>query len=337
MKRIGAVLVIAIAVSCSNKDDVDKLNFLKRGNQAYQEANYDVAVRFYDEALAIDSAFVDALNNRGLAEMEQGLNDEAIYSFNSALQIKPDYAEAQLNYIKANLAVGQFYASLDGLLSLEKIWPDSSIIYFTRGLVYHDMKDDSRAMENFALALELDSGNIEISINIANINYHNKEYERAIELLKVAITKDAGNAQSYNVLAMCYAGLNDYATAENIIATAISLDRDDPYILNNQGFIAMRLDNEAEAEKLFIQSMKRDPYNGWVYRNLGLLRLAQENPEEAERMLSRAYSIDPEIDSLEIVYLDLLLARHKYLKACEIINSKPRLKELYKATISNCK
>ena len=336
MKRIGALLLLTFAISCSNKDNVDKLNFLKRGNMAYQEQNYAAAIRYYDEALAIDSAFVDALNNRGLAEMAQGLNDEAIYSFNTAIQLKPDYAEAQLNYIKANLAVGQYYASLDGLESLAKLWPDSSIIFFTRGLVYHEMKEDDKAMSSFKEALALDPTNIEITVNIANIEYHNKNYEKAIELLKTAIAKDANNAQSYNVLAMCYAGMNDYETAAGIIATAVSLDREDAYILNNQGFIALRLNNQAEAEKLFIQSMKRDPYNGWVYRNLGLLRLAEGNEAEAERMLSRAYTIDPAIDGLQQVYLNLLIKRENFPKACEIINNDQELLKQYAGILENC-
>ena len=329
-------MLIVILGGCSNKDDVNKLNFLKRGNQAYEEGNYEVAVRFYDEALAIDSAFVDALNNRGLAEMAQGLNDEAIFSFNTALQLKPDYAEAQLNYIKANLAVGQFYASLDGLEALEKIWPDTSIIYFTRGLVYHDMADDEAAMQNFTRAQELDPDNVEIIINIANIHYHNKAYDRAIGLLKTAIASDAGNAQSYNVLAMCYAGQNDFVTAAEAIATAISLERNDPYILNNNGYIAFKQGNLAEAEKLFIQSMQRDPYNGWVYRNLGLLRIEQENYEEAERLLARAYSIDPAIENLAGDYLNLLIQVENYPKACAIIEDNPGMREKYSSVLAKC-
>jgi tetratricopeptide (TPR) repeat protein len=336
MMRIGVLFLIFIAMACSNKEDVAKLNFLKRGNQAYQEQNFDAAIRYYNEALAVDSSFVDALNNRGLAEMAMGLNDEAIFSFNTALQFKPDYAEAQFNYVKANLAVGQFYASLEGLEGLEKIWQDSSIIHFTRGLVYHDMKNDEQAMASFNKASALDPDNVEISINIANVHYHMGQYNEAIALLKEAIVREAGNAQAYNILAMCYVGLNDFESAAGVIATAVSLDREDPYILNNQGYIALKQEDLGEAEKLFIQSMKRDPYNGWVYRNLGLLRLAQDNFEDAERMLGRAYDTDPTIDNLNFDYAEILIRQENYGKLCQLLESDSLLASTYASEKTKC-
>ena len=318
MKRLLLILLLFDLFSCSSKDDVNKLNFLKRGNQAYSDENNKTAIRLYNEAIEIDSAFVDAWNNRGLAEMAENLNDEAIFSFNQALRYKPDYAEAQLNYVKANLAVGQYYAALDGLESLDQLWPDSSIVHFTRGLVYFELQDDSTAMLNFVTAWEKDSDNVEARVNMANIHYQNKNYSDAIDILKEVIIEDAGNSDAYNILAMCYSGMNDNEKALDAIELAIKLEPKNAYILNNKGYILMSLGRLDEADKLFVQSMKRDPYNGWVYRNLGLLRIEQEKNEEAERLLGKAFSIDPGIDDLAIDYFNLLLTNGKKAQACDL-------------------
>ena len=116
---------LLVLVSCSDKRDIDKLNFLKKGNQAYESNSLNEAIRFYDEAIAKDSAFVDAWNNKGLAQMQQAKYDEAIYSFDRAVEYKPDYGEALLNNAHANLAVHQHFAALEQLAQLEKIFVNS--------------------------------------------------------------------------------------------------------------------------------------------------------------------------------------------------------------------
>ena len=60
-----------ILISCNSKIDADKLKFLKRGNQAYENNSLKDAIRFYNDALAKDSLYVDAWNNKGLVLMKQ--------------------------------------------------------------------------------------------------------------------------------------------------------------------------------------------------------------------------------------------------------------------------
>ena len=321
MKRTGIVILVVLGIGCSNKSEVDKLNFLKRGNMAYSDGNASEALRYYNEALKIDSAFVDAWNNRGLAEMQQNLFDEAIFSFEKAIRYKPDYTEALLNSVKANIKVHQHYAALSSLENLQQLWGDSSIIFFTRGLIYHDMKKNELAMENLKLAWDKDSTNIETLINIANVHYHNKEYATAVRLLQQALIKDADNPMAYNILGMAYAETGKLEEALTTIELASSFNKRDPYISNNRGYILIKLDSLNAAEEELIRSMKLDPYNPWVYRNLGLLRVAQENYSEAERMLARAYEMDPLIENISYDYIDVLLQTNNYDQACAIAKS----------------
>lgn len=320
--RAGVYFLVVTFIfnSCSSKTDVDKLNFLKRGNMAYEDNDPGQAIRFYNEALAKDSTFVDAWNNRGLAEMKLGLFDEAIFSFNMAIARKPDYAEAFLNAAQANLAVHQHYAALDQLVALEKIWPDTSIIYFTRGLIYHDMKEDDEALESFEEARKRNKDNAEILVNMANINYHNMRSEEAIALIRESLVIDAAQPQAYNILAMTYADMGEFTEALIAINQAGSLDDQDAYIVNNKGYILFKMGRIDECESYFIQSMKLDPYNGWVYRNIGLLRFEQGDYAEAVRMFEKAVGFD---SSIKDIYLELAKAWYKHgdsSKACDYLD-----------------
>ncbi|HHL52461.1 MAG TPA: tetratricopeptide repeat protein, partial [Flammeovirgaceae bacterium] len=134
---ISGIIWLYWATGCSSKE-ADKLRFLERGNQAYEKKDYDKALFFYKEALLKDSAFAEAWNNKGLALMQLQRYDAAIEAFNRALASKPGYGEALLNNIKANLAVRQYFAALELTDRLDRVWPDSGIVAFTRGLVYMD-------------------------------------------------------------------------------------------------------------------------------------------------------------------------------------------------------
>ena len=317
MRSSLLIISLILLYACGNKADSDKLNFLKKGNLAFEEGNSKEALRFYDEALMIDSTFVDAWNNRGLAEMNLALFDEAIYSFNQAIRYKPEYATAYLNYVKANLAVKQYYAALEGIDQLEKYWADSSINHFTRGLVYHDMGNDEEAMKSFQRTWSLDSTNSETLVNMANIYYHNTNYVSAIDLVKEALAMNANNPSAYNILAMCYVGIDALPEALQAINTAYTLDKNDAYILNNLGYINYQIGKYTEAEEHLISSMKMDPYNAWLYRNLGLLRWQQGELGEAERYLSKAFQMEPELDNLLNDYIEILKTNGNTAKICD--------------------
>ena len=318
------LIFLFVVLGCTDKKDIDKLNFLKKGNLAYTNNNLNEAIRFYNEAIAKDSVFVDAWNNKGLAQMKQAKYDEAIYSFDRAVEYKPDYGEALLNNARANLAVHQHFAALEQLAQLAEVWPDTSLLYFTQGLIHNEMGQTSTALADFIKARKSDSANAEILVNIANIYYHQHQADSAINYLQQALKINASQPHAYNILAMVYSYKEQYEDALTAINTAISLDKHDAFFVNNKGFILLQLENLEDSEENIIQSMKMDPYNGWVYRNLGLLRYAQKNYSEAARLLEKALDIDK---SIENIYADLAVAYFKIgdkKKACEVLSAAPQ-------------
>jgi tetratricopeptide (TPR) repeat protein len=338
MYRIFLISALLVNLySCGSKTDADKLRFLEKGNSAFGNNDMSEAIRFYEEALAKDSSFVDAWNNKGLALMRQTNYDEAIYCFNQALHYKPDYAEALLNNARANLAVHQYFAAFDLLDELSAIWPDTSIIYFTKGLIHADMAEPRQALADFRHALSLDSLNAEVWVNIANIYYHQQLPDSAILNIKKALILEPGQPQAYNILAMVYAYQEQYKDALKAINTAISFNRHDAYFVNNKGFILLKMDSLEQAEENIIQSMKMDPYNGWVYRNLGLLRYARGNITEASRLLEKAMKIDDKIDH---IYPDLARTYSDMGdidKACALLLTAPKDTETASLISKLCK
>lgn len=328
--RFFIPLIIVFIVSCGDKNETDKLRFLTRGNAAYNNNDLEEALRFYDEAIGKDSLFVDAWNNKGLALMKQQQYDAAIYCFDRAIEYKPSYGGAILNNAKANLAVHQYYGALDLLNQLNKVWPDTSLLFFTKGLVHAEMGEKEAALGDFRMAYRADTNNAEPLVNMANIYYHHHQNDSARLYLKQALQLDASQPVAYNILAMIYADQEKYDEALVAIDTAISYKKDDAYFINNRGYILLKLGRLQEAEEAIVQSMKLDPYNGWVYRNLGLVRYAQQDYKEAVRLLSRAMKMD---ESIENIYLDLAGAYYKNGQAdqaCDLFAKAPMTSQIIK-------
>ncbi|MEN8248228.1 MAG: tetratricopeptide repeat protein [Bacteroidota bacterium] len=317
-KKVWIILFIVSLIGCGSKSDSDKLNFLKKGNIAYDNSEYNSALRYYNEGIKIDSTFVDIWNNKGLTLMKLERYDEAIYCFNKAISFKPEYGEALLNSARANLEVHQHFAALEQLERLSKVWPDTSLLPFTAGLIYADMGKNKEAIAEFKSALEKDSSNVETLVNLANLYYKSSELDTAIFCIERAMMLDASHPEAHNVLAMVYVEQEFYTDAYQTIMGAESLDSN-PYILNNKGYILYKLNRLDEAEEAVEQSMKMDPYNVWVYRNLGLIKEAKGLMTDAVRLLEKAFSMN---NSIENIHLDL--ARVQYNsgnapRACEVL------------------
>ncbi len=62
-----------------------------------EQGRLEEAVASYEQALRLKPDYAEAHNNLGIALMEQGRLEEAVASYEQALRVKPDYAEAHNN------------------------------------------------------------------------------------------------------------------------------------------------------------------------------------------------------------------------------------------------
>ena len=64
----------------------------RRGISHYELFEYEVAIKCFDQAIEVDSKFINAWYNKGISLVKLGRLDEAVYCYNVALEINPaDY------------------------------------------------------------------------------------------------------------------------------------------------------------------------------------------------------------------------------------------------------
>ena len=304
MKRIYILLFCVVQLSCSTSED-DKLRFLKKGNVAFQNNNTADALRYYDEALKIDSAYIDAYYNSGLVMASMDKYDEAIGLYSKAIDIAPEFTPALFARATSHYLVKQDFAALNDIKILRTYWQDSAKVDFLEGLVYTQQERYLNALESFRAAQLLSPENQEITVNLGNTLYELGQFDEAKEILSQRFIIDHEQAVAYNTRGLIALAEGFPARANFFLDSALTLAPAEAYFLNNKGQVLYELNLLQEAETFYDRSMKLDPYNPWVYYNKGRLQMAMGNNTHALRLLDRANNLrsDPEIKlALIMVY-----------------------------------
>ncbi|MDH5368181.1 MAG: tetratricopeptide repeat protein [Cyclobacteriaceae bacterium] len=317
--RYQIILVsILLLVACnSNKKESDKQRFLIKGNDALSRQEYKEALRYYSGALALDSCYVDALNNIGIVYFESRKFGESVKYYDAALQCQPEYWDAYLNRASAFYELNELYRALDDLEYLQRKIPDSSKVYFGLGLVNTKLRKFNDAIIAFDEALEIDNLNAEILVNRGTVRYYLKEFELAENDLRAALAMDSLEANGYNALALLYSDMKQYDKALELVNKALVIEKNQPYFLNNRGYIHLQMDKIEEAEKDINGSIVFDPQNGWAFRNKGLLYMKKGNYKAAIAAMERAIQLDDFIDKIYLYLGNAYQMDKEINNACE--------------------
>jgi len=299
--RIHIVAIVVVLIICGCEDKESRLQgFLVKGNEEINKGDTEKALYYYSEALKLDSCFVDALNNAGTIHHKAHRLKEAIATYSKAIDCKPEYSQAWFNRANSYYESGEFYNALQDIAHLTKATPDSSLVYFLKGLVLVKLADYPKSVEAFEMASKLGYPKlIECRINIATSRVFMKQYDVAKSELKACLEIDEKLPQVYNSLSLIAIEQKDFKDAIKQANKGLELAPGEPYLLNNRGFAHIGLGNLDEAQKDINESIVADPYNSWAYRNKGLLELKRKNYSEAERLLRKAKEMDPNTERVD--------------------------------------
>lgn len=210
---------------------------------AYNESGmYQEAIESYNQAIRINPDDADAHNNLGLAYSNLGMYQEAIKSLTQALLINPDYAGAHNNLGMVYGKLGMYREAIESLKQALLITPDYAGVHMNLGVAYRKLG----------------------------------MYQEAIEYSKQAIRINPDYADAHNCLGLAYAESGLYQEAIDAYKFALRIKPDLAVAYNNLGLLYAKLGmhkEEIEAYKLAIRikpDLAEAHYNiGYTYLILG--------------------------------------------------------------------
>ena len=261
---------------------------------------FEEAIASYDKAIEFKPDKDEAWNNRGIALSDLGKFEEAIASYDKAIEFKPDYDAAWNNRGIALSDLGRFEEAIASYDKAIEIKPDYDAAWNNRGNALKDLGRFEEAITSYDKAIEFKPDKDEAWNNRGNALSDLGKFEEAIASYDKAIElKPDYDAAWYNRgIALSDLGLN--SRFEEAIASydkAIELKPDFDAAWNNRGVALSDLGRFEEAIASYDKAIELKPdYDAaWYNRGIALSDLGKF--EEAIASYDKAIEFKPDYDA----------------------------------------
>jgi Flp pilus assembly protein TadD len=234
-------------------------------------------------ALTCTSGNYTAHNNLGYILAAQDRTAEAIGHYQKALEIYPDYAEADINLGRLFLDEGKLDEAEECFHRAIKIKPGSAEAYNDLGILLAGQGKTAGAIQH---------------------------YQKAIQL-------NPDLAETYNNLAILLASQSRFAESETNYQTALELKPDYADAHNNFGILLTRQGRFAEAMEHFQQALEIRGNSAEAHDDLGLLLVSLDQASEAVQHYQKALELKPDYAEAHYNLGAALAAQGRFVEAME--------------------
>jgi tetratricopeptide (TPR) repeat protein len=254
------------------------------------EQRFDLAERYYNQALEVDPRSASLLNNLGNHYLARGDGERARAAFLRVVAIDPGHSNANLHLAQMSIAEKKGARALAYLNHLPRADQTAPSVQLLR-----------------AQALDLIG-----------------QRSKALDLLAEAEQQTPPDARVAFAIGMTYVSWKRFEDAERAFTRALEAEPGDFDILYNLGLAAMRAGHLDRAQEVFGIALKQRPEDTDTLYSLARVRSEQGNPEEAITLLLQAQRLAPQRPDILLLmaqaaeklgyYADTAAALEQYLK-----------------------
>ncbi len=224
---------------------------------------------------------------------KQGKLDEAIIAIRKAIEVRPNFPEAQDLFGRILLEMGNFSEAENVLKQAVKGDPSSVIYHNDLGLLYMAMNRFSDAIDRFRKAFELDPSNATTMSNLGTAYRAMGRYDEAIECSKEALQIAPQNDSIRYNLALTLLDQKKYEGAAAELRKIVEKEPVDPQALTKLGSALLSLDNPDEAVGFLSRALKADPGLEEAYALRARAYFMSGKHDEALKDYSRVIELNP--------------------------------------------
>jgi tetratricopeptide (TPR) repeat protein len=274
-----------------NRHEIDE--FVSRGDDFYQDGNFDRAIDFYIRALEMDTKNPDALEGLGQAYVSLCNWERAVRIFEQLIKVESDQPSAHYLLGHALGALGQYDRAISELHIAKNLGYTNSDLYSATGYALHMKGDIERAIESYRLALEMDPDDTITMFNYGKALVAQRSYLAARLVLEDAVKSDPEDAQSWIALGEVYEDLDELDLAFHAYERALILDPGSPDARCLAAHVCLMSGRLDEAEWEYKMAASENPEDSEAWAGLGEVLIAQERYHEALSVCRKALEIDP--------------------------------------------
>jgi len=186
--------------------------------EAYRfKGDSENALASYNDALEIDKNFGAPYLGLARARLLDNPNLNVEYLFDEAVRLDPNFGEIYLERARYFLYHKDPKAALDDLDTASELMPDSPSVYMAYADAYLALDDKKNALQAAEKAYALDATDPLVYKMLGTMYIENGQAERAVEALNVYVIYANENDRAFALLGQAYFALKDYpAAVENL-------------------------------------------------------------------------------------------------------------------------
>ena len=214
IKRASDIFEKVVKLDPKNKDA-----YLKLSELYFYVKGYQKSLLYSNEALKLDKNLVRAYYLRGFAYKEMGDTAKAVSSFNTVVDLSPDY--------DAFIQLGNIYAARNNPLAVQyynnalKIEPNSTEALYNRGLFFQNTGEIGKAVADYNTIIKIEPHYADAYFNLGYINsVLSSNWNEAIKFYTEAIKSNDQYAEAFFNRGVCFEKIgNKEAAKKDFIAT----------------------------------------------------------------------------------------------------------------------
>jgi tetratricopeptide (TPR) repeat protein len=297
------------------------------GELEFALSNYQQAKRFFEQAFAMDSTYLEARLNLGEVQAQWGNRKRArqlLQYFVDLYKITP-YPDARLSFTTAQACIylNRFRDANDLFQDASRQMPDDWRVFVRWGNLFLDKYNFSDALATFNDALKLNPNAVEAKIGIARSN-EQSEPQKNPEIIKSLLDNHPDRIDVLNYAAHWYLETGDKDEAEKHIKKALKIAPQNLSALTLNAKLHLLRKDKKTFDRIAKKVLEINPGYSAVYTEAGDLLSRRYLFEEAVVEYRRALEIDSE-DAAALAGLGTTLSR-----LANLDEAKPTLEKAFK-------
>jgi len=303
--------------------------YFKKGIEEKDAKRYQVASKYFGEAIQLNPTYTVAYVENGYANLEMRKIDEAKQNFTRAYELDPandaaikELVELNYNYRhyqkaidlaqkckscpNADRIVAMSYYQLEDypkaeknlLPLLERNPTDAELTYIT-GRNYMEMGMELKAIPYYVKAIQLDENRSNWMFELGLLYYNNNDFKSAVVYFNKAVEKGFIQSNDFNEnLGFAYLYSGEYEKGEKLLFEIYERRPGDKDILRDmaQAYYDSRMYDKSLAicQKL----LEADKNDGQALYQAGMCFQKKGQKQRGQQMCDRAIELDPSLNKL---------------------------------------
>lgn len=303
--------------------------FFKKGVEEKEAKRYQVASKYFGEAIQLNPSYTVAYMENGYANLEMRKIDEAKQNFTRAYDLDPTNEAALKELVELNYNYRHFQKAIDlaqkckncpnadrivamshyqledypkaekKLLSLLEKDPNDAELTYLTGRNYMEMGMEDKAIPYYEKAVQLDEHRSNWFFELGLLYYNNNNFKNAVVAFNKAAEKGFVQSNDFNEnLGFAYLYSGEYEKGEKLLLEIYERRPGDKDILRDMAqayYDSKKYDKSLEICQKLLEADKND---GRALYQAGMCFQRKGQVSRGQQMCDRAIELDPTLNKL---------------------------------------